>query len=94
MPTYDMLVADELLPEFVSDNPRLPEGFQILGSVEGPAEGRPRRFRVKDDDAPPWTEGKLIDPVFTAEYEVDDAGHPTGNVARVMVTGWDEVTWT
>ena len=91
MPTYDVLVSDELLPEFISDNPRLPDGFRILGSVEGPAEGRARRFRVEDDDAPPWTEGRLIDPVFTAEYEVNDDGHPTGNVARVTVTGWDEI---
>lgn len=92
MTTYDVLVSDKLLPEFTNDNPLLPEGFQILGPAEGPAREGRKRFRVQDDTAPAWTEGKLIIPVFTNEYEVNDAGHPTGNIVRVTVTHWTEAT--
>jgi hypothetical protein len=92
MPTYDMLIADELLAEFTNDNPLLPEGFRILGPAEGPAGERCKRFQVQDDTAPAWTEGKLIDPAFTNQYEVNDRGWPTGNIAGVTVTGWTEVT--
>lgn len=90
MPTYDMLVSDLLESEFATNSPRLPAGFRILGPVDGPARALSKRFRVQDDSAPPWTEGKLIQPVFTSEYEVDAAGHPTGNVARVAIADWIE----
>lgn len=93
LPTYDVLVADELLPEFTNDNPRMPEGFRIVGPVAGLVDPGRRMwgFRVEDDNAPAWTEGKLVDPVFTAGYEMNDQGHPTGNY-RVTVTDWIEVT--
>jgi hypothetical protein len=92
MPTYDVLVSDELLPEFTNDNSLMPEGFRILGSAEGPAEPGTKRFRVQDDTAPAWTEGKLINPAFTNKYEVNDRGWPTGNIIRVTVTSWTEAT--
>ena len=92
MPTYDVLVSDELLPEFTNDNPAMPEGFRVIGPAEGPASHRTKRFRVEDDSAPPWTEGKLVTPAFTSQYEISEAGHPTGNVVRTTVTDWTEVT--
>lgn len=91
MTTYDVLVSDELLPEFTNDNPRTPEGFRIIGPVDGPAARGCKRFRVEDDTAPGWTEGKLIDLVFSAEYETNDQGRPTGKVSRVVVADWREV---
>ncbi len=92
MPTYDMLVSDELVPAFTNDNPNTPKGFRIIGPADGPAPPRCKRLRVADDNAPAWTEGKLITPTMTAEYETNDRGVPTGNVSRVVVTGWTEVT--
>lgn len=94
MPTYDVLVADELLPEFTNDNPRMPKGFRVIGPVAayGLTGHGHMRYRVEDDNAPAWTEGKLVTPVFTAEYETNDQGHPTGNLARVVVTDWIEAT--
>lgn len=87
MTTYDVLVAGELSAEFTNDNPRRPEGFRIVGPADGPGYGA-KRYRVEDDNAPAWTEGKLVEPIFTTEYEKNDQGHPTGNVSRVVVTDW------
>lgn len=84
MPTYDVLVSDDLLPEFTNDNPRLPEGFRIIGPVEGLAGYRSQRFRVEDANAPEWTEGKLVTPTFTAEYG------ERGEVLRARVTAYHE----
>jgi len=92
MPTYDVLVSDELLPEFSNDNPLMPEGFRIVEAVAGPTGHRATRIRVQDDTAPSWTDGKLIEPIFTSQYEVNDHDHPTGNVVRTTITGWIEVT--
>jgi len=39
---------------------------------------------VEDDNAPQWTEGKLITPTFTSQY--DDRAQVTG----VTVTDWIE----
>jgi hypothetical protein len=88
LPIYDVLVADELLPEFTNANPRTPAGFRILGPVDGPTERGTTRLRVQDDNAPDWTEGKLISPTFTATYETDERGASTGDVSRVAVTDW------
>ncbi|HEU4541172.1 MAG TPA: hypothetical protein VFR23_08605 [Jiangellaceae bacterium] len=84
MPTYDVLVSDELLPEFTNDNPRMPEGFRIVGPVEGLSGYRSKRFRVEDDNAPEWTEGKLVSPTFTADYD------ERGEVVRTRVTAYHE----
>jgi hypothetical protein len=94
MPRYEMLVADELLPELAdASNPGRPEGFRVL-PLAAPQPGPPAVGRtvvqVEDDNAPPWTEGKLITPTFTTVYEVNSEGHPTGNVAGVTVTDWVE----
>lgn len=91
MTTYDVLVADELLPEFTGSS-RMPDGFRVIGPADGPASPGSKRFRVADDNAPAWTEGKLVTPVMTAEYEANDRGWPTGNVSRVVVTDWIEAT--
>lgn len=85
MTTYDVLVSDSIVDEFLADGPRRSEGFRVLGPAEGPAAYRAKRFRVEDDNAPEWTQGKLIDPVFTAHYNDE------GEVDRVTVTGWTEV---
>jgi hypothetical protein len=77
MPTYDVLVSDELLPEFNNDNPRLPNGFRIVGPADGPAGYRSVRMRVDDVNAPQWTEGRLVAPMFIANY--DDDGNPLKN---------------
>jgi hypothetical protein len=88
MATYDVLVSDELLPEFTNDSHRKPVGFHILKRVgEGTAPWL-SRYRVQDDSAPAWTEGKLITPTFTADYEMLN-DRPTGNFT-VRVTGWTE----
>ncbi len=92
MPTYDLLVADALVSEFTNDNPRTPVGFRIVGPADGPAGPASKRFRVQDDNAPAWTEGKLISPVFKTEWESGEAGLPTGNIVRVVVTDWIEDT--
>ena len=60
MPTYDVLVSDELLPDFTNDNPRLPNGFRIIGPADGPAGPGQVRMRVEDDNAPAWTGGELV----------------------------------
>jgi len=91
VPTYDMLISDELVAEFTG-TAQWPEGFRIVGPGDGPAGTHYGRFRVQDDNAPAWTEGKLISPVFTNEFEVTDAGLPTGNVSRVTITDWREET--
>jgi hypothetical protein len=85
MPTYDVLVADGLVDEFTNDNARLPEGFRIVGPVGGLTGYRSKRIRVEDSNAPKWTEGKLISPVFQSHY--DDRG----SVSRVTIMGYDEV---
>lgn len=92
MTTYDVLVADELSPEFTNANPHMPEGFRIIGLVGEPTSYGCKRYRVKDDNAPAWTEGKLVAPTMTVEYETNDRGWPTGNVSHVVVTDWIEVT--
>lgn len=85
MPIYDVLIADELLPEFTNDNLRMPERFHIIEATGGPvADPRQKRFRVQDDNAPAWTDGKLISPVFRSEYGDD------GKVTRVTVIEWHE----
>lgn len=91
MPTYDMPVSDELLPDFVSAAAKLPENFRVIGPAEGPSEPGTTRVRVQDDAAPAWTEGKLISAVFSAAYELDDAGQLTSTVSRVTVSDWREV---
>lgn len=70
MTTYDVLVSDELLPDFV-DNPLLPDGFRIIGPIEGPGGYRSTRVRVEDDNAPEWTESQLVELIFTSHYEDD-----------------------
>ncbi len=92
MTTYDTLISDDLLPGFTDGSLRMPDGFRIIGPADGPAPPRCKRLRVADDNAPAWTEGKLITPTMTAEYETNDRGVPTGNVSRVVVTDWTEVT--
>lgn len=62
----------------------------LVGPVAGLAGYRSKRFRVEDGNAPAWTEGKLITPVFKEHYELNDSGRPTGNVERVTVTAWIE----
>jgi hypothetical protein len=84
MPTYEVLVSDALLPEFTGDGARLPEGFRIVGPAEGSSGYRSSRFRVEDESAPEWTEGRLIDPTFTNVYDDDGAA-----VVAVRVTGWN-----
>lgn len=88
MPTYDLLISVQLLPEFTGDNARLPDGFRILGPAEGPTGYRQTRMRVEDDSAPAWTEGKLITPMFTNHYKLNELGHSTGEIERVTVTAW------
>lgn len=68
MTTYDVLVSNEMLSELTSST-TLPEGFRIVGPAEGPAGYRSTRMRVEDDNAPEWTDGKLIEVVFTASYD-------------------------
>lgn len=82
LPTYDVLVSDELMPEFTNDNPNLPKGFRVIGPADGPSGYRSTRVRVEDDSAPDWTEGRLVAPTLTAEY--DDAGQ----VTRTSVTDY------
>jgi hypothetical protein len=83
MTTYDVLVADELLPDFI-DNPLLPDGFRIVGPTEGPGGYRSARVRVEDDNAPEWTEGQLIEPTFRNHYK-------DGEIVRVTVTTYRRV---
>ncbi|HEU4543064.1 MAG TPA: hypothetical protein VFR23_18175 [Jiangellaceae bacterium] len=78
MTTYDVLVSDELLSDFI-DNPLMPDGFRIIGPVEGPGGYRSTRVQVEDDNAPEWTEGQLVEPIFTSHYE-------DGKIARVTIT--------
>jgi len=83
MPTYEVLISDALLPQIAAEDARLPAGWRILGPADGPSGYRSKRFRVEDDDAPGWTEGKLVTPSFTSIYADD------GSVAEVRVTAWD-----
>lgn len=85
MTTYDVLVTNELLPDFISGNTKLPDGFRIVGPVDGPAGYRCTRIRVEDASAPAWTDGKLIEPTFTADY--DEAG----KVIKTRVTSYREL---
>lgn len=88
MTTYEVLVSDELLSDFTNDNPRMPEGFRIIGAIHDRTGNGSKWFRVQDDNAPAWTEGKRIEPIFLAEYETGDPA----KVSRVVVTDWREVS--
>lgn len=84
MTTYDVLVSDELLAEFTNDNnTQLPEGFRIVGPVEGPSGYRSTRVRVEDDNAPAWTAGRLVTPTFTVKYTND------GTPVETSVTAYE-----
>lgn len=80
MTTYDVLVADELLPHFTNDNPLMPAGFRVVGTADGPAGPHQARIRVEDDNAPAWTEGRLITPTFT-EHRPSPLGPTTVSVS-------------
>lgn len=84
MTTYEVLVSDELLPEFTSDNPRMPKGFRVLGRVENRAGHGQTRLRVEDDNAPAWTEGKLITPTLQSHHG------PDGEISEITVRDWRE----
>ena len=83
MPTYEVLVADGLLPEFTNDNPAMPAGLQVQEALLEPdARQGVTRVRISDENAPAWTEGKLVDLTFTAHYNDD------GTAARATVSGY------
>lgn len=70
MAVYDVLVSDELLPDFTNDNPLMPAGFRVLGRAEGPAGPHQVRMRVEDSHAPEWTQGRLVTPTFESVYHL------------------------
>jgi predicted RNA-binding protein with TRAM domain len=75
--TYDVLVSTELLPSFTDGTARLPAGWRVVETPDPEPEAAWVRVRIEDDNAPAWTEGKLVDPTFTV---VTNGLHPTGDV--------------
>jgi hypothetical protein len=86
MPAYDTLLSDALVEHIAEID--WPEGMRLVGPADGPSPTGAQRFRIEDDNAPDWTEGQLVTPTLLTEYEVNSAGYPTGNVAKVIVSGW------
>jgi hypothetical protein len=86
MPTYDTLLSDAVVERIAEL--AWPEGMRLVGPADGPSLTGTQRFRVEDDNAPDWTEGQLVTPTLLTEYEVNSAGHSTGNVAKTTVAGW------
>jgi hypothetical protein len=77
MTTYEVLVAPELLPSLTDGSGRLPSGWRVI-EAPAPEPGATRvRVRVEDDNAPAWTEGRLVDLEFTM---VTRMGEMTGAV--------------
>ena len=75
--TYQVLVSDELLPDFHDGNPLMPDGFHVETVLpwRDPRRGM-TKVQVRDEHASPCWEGKLVDISFVADY--DDQGRCTG----------------
>lgn len=81
MTTYDVLVSNELLAKF-TESATLPEGFRFIGPADGPSGYRSTRMRVEDDSAPETVAGKLVDVVFSVEYDEN------GSVTKTRITDY------